>query len=116
MSNPTQALPLPKTAPPLRIDESGVVRIGQSRVTLDLVIQQYDNGMSAEDIVRAYDSLQLADVHAVISYYLRHHAEVQEYLLRRLQEAQALRAKIEAEHPPVTRKELVKRRNVPEKN
>ncbi len=63
------------------------------------VVEQYDNGISPEDMVRAYDTLELADVHAVIAYYLRHRDDVAAYLKRRAQEAETLRAKIEAERP-----------------
>lgn len=66
--------------------------------------------MTPEDMVRAYDTLVLADVHAAIAYCLRHRDEVQAYLKGRAEEADALRAKIEAERPPVSREELLARR------
>lgn len=103
-------LPLHSEFPPLREDEFGNIRIGKSRVCLDLVVEQYENGMTPEDMVRAYDSLVLADVHAVIAYYLRHRDEVGSYLKRRTEEAQALRGKIEAALPSVSRDELLARR------
>jgi uncharacterized protein (DUF433 family) len=99
---------------PLRIEESGAIRIGSSRVTLDLVVEQYENGMTPEDMVRAYDTLALADVHAAIAYYLRHREEVRAYLKQREEEAAALRAKIEAERPPISREELLARRTATE--
>ncbi len=102
--------------PPLRVDEGSAIRVGSSRVSLDLVVEQYENGMAAEDIVRAYDTLRLADVYAVIAYYLRHRDEVSAYLKRRSDEAQALRSKIEAERPRVGRDELLARRNVKEQD
>jgi uncharacterized protein (DUF433 family) len=71
---------LDSSPPPLRVDPGGVVRIGTSRISLDLVVEQYDNGMSPEDIVRAYDTLALADVYAVIAYYLRNKVGVRDYL------------------------------------
>ena len=83
--------------------------MGESRVSLDLVVEQYEKGMSAEDIVRAYDSLGLADVHDVIGYYLRHREEVQAYLKRRSEEAAILRSKIEKERPRIAREELLAR-------
>jgi uncharacterized protein (DUF433 family) len=108
-------IPLNAEPPPLRVDESGAVRIGKSRISLDLIVEQYENGMSPEDLVRAYDTLDLADVHAVISYYLRHKDAVRTYLKRREEEAAALRAKIEVERPRITREELMARRAAMEK-
>jgi len=99
----------------LRADEGGAVRVGKSRVTLDLVVEQYENGMTPENLVRAYDTLDLGDVRAVIAYYLRHPEEVRAYLRRREEEARALRAKIEAERPRVSREELLARRSAGEK-
>ncbi len=101
--------------PPLRVDEGGAVRVGKSRVSLDLIVEQYENGMTPEDMVRAYDTLLLADAHAVIAYYLRHREEVRAYLKRRAEEAAALRAAIEAERPRVSREELLARRSAREK-
>src|SRR5262249_48381981 len=101
--------------PPLRVDEGDAIRVGKSRISLDLVIEQYENGMTPEDMVRAYDTLELADVHAAIAYYLRHRDEVRAYLNRRKEEAETLRAKIEAERPRISREELLTRRQVKEK-
>jgi len=97
------------------MDEAGAVRVGSSRITIDLIVEQYENGMSPEDMVRAYDALVLADVYAAIAYYLRHREEVQAYLKRRQEEADALRAKIEAGHSRVTRGELLARGSAREK-
>ena len=109
MASSTNGLPLHAEAPPLRLDAGGVVRVGNSRISLDFVIEQYDNGMMPEDMVRAYDTLVLADLYAVIAYYLRHRDEVRVYLKRREEEAQALRAKIEAERPRISIEGLPRR-------
>jgi uncharacterized protein (DUF433 family) len=113
---PAESLPLHPEPLPLRVDEGGAVRVGTSRVSLDLIVEQYENGVAPEDMVRAYDTLVLADVHAVIAYYLRHRDEVRAYLKRRAEEAEALRAKIESEHPRVSREELLARRTAREQN
>jgi uncharacterized protein (DUF433 family) len=73
-------LTFPPELVPLRIDEGGVVRVGNSRVNLDLIIQQYSSGMNPEVIVRDYDSLALADVYSTIAYFMRHSHVVQVYL------------------------------------
>jgi uncharacterized protein (DUF433 family) len=99
---------------PLRLAEGGVWRVGNSRISLDLIVEQYENGMTPEEIVRAYDTLGLADVHATIDYYRRYPDEVRAYLRRREEEAETLRAKIEAERPRVSREELLARRSARE--
>ena len=115
MSSFPNGLPRHAELPPLREDAGGVVRIGKSRISLDLIIEQYENGMMPEDMVRAYDTLVLADLHAVIAYYLRYRDKVDIYLKRREQEAQALRAKLEAEHPRVSGEGLLARRGAGER-
>jgi uncharacterized protein (DUF433 family) len=115
MTKPTNGLPLHADFPPLRVDEGGAVRVGKSRVSLDLVVEQYENGMTPEDMVRAYDSLELADVYTIVGYYLRHREEVQSYLKQRAEEAEILRVKIESERPRVSRDELLARRSAREK-
>ena len=115
MTGQANGLPLYAEVPPLRVDDGGAVRVGQSRVSFDLVVEQYENGMTPEDMVRAYDTLLLADVHSVIAYYLRHRDEVRAYLKRRTEEAEALRAKLEAERPRVSGEELLARRSARDK-
>src|SRR5436190_9442743 len=115
MTNLATGLSLHAESLPLREDEGGAVRVGKSRLSLDLVVGQYENGMTPEDLVRAYDTLDLADVHAVIAYYLRHREEVRAYLKRREADATVLRAKIEAERPRISREELLARRGAGEK-
>ena len=110
------SLPLHAERPPLRIDEGDVVRVSGTRITLDLVIDQYESGMTPEDMVRACDSLELADVYAVIGWYVRHKGEVADYLKQRAEQAEALRAKIESERPRVSRNELLARRAAREKD
>ena len=99
-------LPLPAEFPPLHADASGVVHVGNSRITLDLVVEQYENGMAPEDIVRAYDTLTLADVHGAIAYYLRHRYDVQSYMKRREEQARSLKAMVEARQASPSREEL----------
>jgi uncharacterized protein (DUF433 family) len=108
-------LPLDAAPPPLRVDDGGAVRVGKSRITLALVVEEYESGMTPEDMTRAYDTLALADVYAVIAYYLSHREAVREYMKCRDEKAQALRAKIEAEHPRISRDELLARRSAQEK-
>ena len=104
-------LPVDVDRPALRVDSGGGLRVGNSRISLDLVVGQYESGMTPEEMVRAYDTLSLPDVYAAIAYYLRHRDEVQAYLQRRQEEADVLKVKFEGEYPPVSRKELLARRS-----
>jgi uncharacterized protein (DUF433 family) len=109
MSAAIQAISIQPDSVPLRIDEMGTIRIGGSRITLDLIVEQYGNGMTPEDMVRVYDTLLLPDVYGAIAYYLRHQGELDAYLQHRQEEANSLRAKVETSHPPISREELVAR-------
>lgn len=85
-------------APPLFEDATGALRVGQSRVLLELVIRAFQDGAPPETIVQRYNTLALSDVYAVIAYYLRHRAEIEAYLAEREQLAEATRQRLEEQH------------------
>ncbi len=74
-------------APPLREDNSGALRVGETRVLLELVIRAFQDGATPEAIAQRYDTLVLSDVYAVVAYYLRHRADVEAYMAAREQQA-----------------------------
>ena len=67
---------------PLRTDQDGVLRIGETRVTLRSVIHAFLQGHTAEEIASHYPALRLAEVYMVIAYYLNDEAVVKEYLAK----------------------------------
>jgi uncharacterized protein (DUF433 family) len=85
------------TPPPLRLDDSGTLRVGQTRVTLDVLLAAHASGLTPEKIVLAFDTLDLADVYSAIGYCLRNREAVQSYLEKRERQAEELRRKIEAQ-------------------
>jgi uncharacterized protein (DUF433 family) len=91
MSVILEAIPVP-----LRDDGHGGLRVGQTRVSLESVWQVHQQGASAAEIVRAFDTLQLADVHAVLAWALRHSDLVDAYMKRRNEEAAQVRRELEA--------------------
>ena len=98
---------------PLRVDD-GVVRVADTRVTLDTVVSAYLDGASAEEMVDRYPSLSLAAVYGVISYYLHHRPQVDAYLREREQQAVAIRRENEARFDPRgVRERLLARRSPP---
>lgn len=96
---------------PLSADQDGVMRVGNTRVTLDTVVEAFREGATAEEISQQYPSLRLADVYAVIGYYLRHQTEVEDYLRRRQRRAADARQTSEASFDPAgVRERLLARR------
>jgi uncharacterized protein (DUF433 family) len=81
---------------PLKTDADGVVRVDGTRVTLDTIVQAFEEGATAEEIVQQYSSVNLADVYAVIAYYLQRRDQVQEYLREGQQQAQQIREENQA--------------------
>lgn len=81
---------------PLRIDDSGAIRVGGTRVTLDTVVEAFVSGATAEQIVQDFSVLCLADVYAAIGFYLRHRSDVDAYLAERRQRGRHIRETIEA--------------------
>lgn len=84
-------------APPLREDATGAIRLGNSRVLLEIVVRAFQDGATPETIVQRYYTLALPDVYTVLAYYLRHPSEVEKYLARREQKTEEVRQRIESQ-------------------
>ncbi len=93
---------LTQEAPPLQRDDTGALRVGSSRVLLELVIQAFEDGATAEMIVQQYPTTTLADVYSAIGYYLRHRPEIDAYLADRERQALTIRQRIEAHQGDLT--------------
>jgi uncharacterized protein (DUF433 family) len=97
LENSTVSFPVQSEAPPLREDASGALRVGGSRVLLELVIEAFQDGATPEAIIQRFSTLALPDVYTVIAYYLRHRSEIEEYLACREQKADEARMRIESQ-------------------
>jgi len=82
---------------PLTTTEFGTIRVGNSRVSLDSVVYHYEQGATAERIAESFPSLDLAEIYAVIAYYLANRKSVEEYLRQQEAEADALQQQIESD-------------------
>jgi uncharacterized protein (DUF433 family) len=71
---------------PLVADARGVLRVTGTNVTLDAVVKAYRVAGTPEVIAQQFPSLQLADIYAVLTFYLRHQEEVDTYLQHRKEE------------------------------
>jgi uncharacterized protein (DUF433 family) len=85
---------------PLLVGADEVVLVSGTHVTLDTLVAAFNEGATAEEIVQQYPSLLLADVYAVIGYYLRRRLEVEEYLNRRQRQAEETRQSNAARFDP----------------
>ncbi|MCY7322872.1 MAG: DUF433 domain-containing protein [Phormidesmis sp. CAN_BIN36] len=93
------SLVLEHETPPLREDETGAIRVGNSRVLLEIVIRSFQDGASPESIVHQYSTLSLSDVYTTIGYYLRHRDVVETYLNQREQLADSVEQQLSRDQP-----------------
>jgi uncharacterized protein (DUF433 family) len=100
METQTATLSVTTEAIPLQMDVDGVVRVGNTRVTLDTIVMAFMEGATAEEIAQQYPSVFLADVYYTIGYYLRRQAEVEAYLNRRRRQAERVRWQNESRFDP----------------
>ena len=94
------SLAIKHDAIPLTTTGDGVVVVTGTRVSLDLIIAAFTSGATAEEIAQQYPIVQLADVYAVITYYLRHRHDVDAYIEHRRQQGEQVRAENERRFDP----------------
>ena len=92
-------MPIQPIAVPLFKDGQGGLRVTGTRVLLERLVHAFEEGATPEEIVQNYDTLPLGDVYAVLTWYLHHRPEVEDYLRQREEEAIAIRRAIEAKQP-----------------
>jgi uncharacterized protein (DUF433 family) len=95
---------------PLRLDDQGTIRVGQSRVTLDTVIGAFRQGTNPEEIARQFPAVTLAEVYGAIAYHLQHQAEVDSYLQARAEAAAPLLQELADQSNPVGLRERLRSR------
>lgn len=88
------------TTVPLTTDESGVMRVAGTRVSLDSVLYAFNEGATPEEIVQDFPTLDLAAVYAVVGYYLQNRAEVEQYIEQRKMQREESEREIEARFNP----------------
>lgn len=81
-------------------DADGVIRVADTRVPLETLVEAFQQGATAEEIVQQYPSVSLADVYSIIGYYLHHRFELDAYLARRRQERERVRLANEQRFDP----------------
>jgi uncharacterized protein (DUF433 family) len=92
--------------PPLQPGPDGAIRVGNSRITLDVIVEAFEQGLPLDEIASEYDVLERADVYSAIAFYLRHKSEVQAYLNQRRQFADDLEQHLQAAGLTPTQSEI----------
>lgn len=97
----------------IEIDEKGVAWIsGANTKVVEVVLDKMAHNSSPEEMHEQYPHLSLAQIHAALSYYYEHQAEVDADIERRDREVETLRAQ---QRNPFTRQELEQRLRAREK-
>lgn len=84
---------VPVTPTHIWLDDRGVAWIDDTNVKVIELAMDYRTGSTnPADVVREYEGLKLAQVHAAFAYYLDHQAEFDAEIERQAQEYELLRA------------------------
>jgi len=83
---------------PLNVWEDGTIRVKNTRLLIDMIVNAHKRGECPEEIYEAFPSKDytVADIYAVIAYYLTHKSKIEKYLAKREKEAENIWGKIEA--------------------
>ena len=73
---------------PLTMDATGTIHVTGSRVTLDTLVHGFKKGESPEHLASSFPTVSLAQLYAILAYYLDHRDAVVEYLRQRAVEAE----------------------------
>ena len=104
-------LQIPDQKVPLVADEEGVLHVAGTRVTLECVAEMFEGGASPEEIADEYDSLELADVYAVVTYFLRSPSEVKTYLSEQTEISTSAAKRADDLFPRGLREKLIRARD-----
>ena len=89
----------PQLETPIGWMANGAARVKGTRVPVELVLWSYKQGMRPEEIVDCYPTLQLADVYALVAYYLRNAEEMEAYLRETEEASEQAYAEWQANNP-----------------
>ena len=86
---------------PLTTSPEGVIHVTGTRVPLETVVRAFHQGATSEEIAQDFPTVTLAQVYAVLAFYLSHRQEVDAYVAERAAFSDAARAAHEARFNPV---------------
>ena len=59
--------------------DDGSIRVGDTRVLMELVVSAFNEGRTPEEIVISYPTLKLAEAYNAIAYYLENRDQIDAY-------------------------------------
>lgn len=80
-------------------ERQGEFYVGDSRVTVSVVIARWHQGHSPEEIQESFPSCALVEIYGTITYYLEHQAELDAHFAAIRREGEAVQAAAEAANP-----------------
>lgn len=102
---------------PFRQIPDGTIRIGDTLISLETILDSYLCGQGPEEIHSGFPFIDLADIHAIIAFYLKNRETVDRYLAeqeadsqRILRELAEMRANAEKREPLNVQQEPAARR------
>ncbi len=81
---------------PLTVWKDGSIRVKGSRLLVDIIINSHQCGECPEHISESFPAVSVAEVYAIIAYYLTHKAKFEKYLAKREKEAEEIKKRIES--------------------
>lgn len=83
---------------PLFLSKDGTIRVKGTRLPVDRIIYLHNQGEIPESIFESFpsDAYSIADIYAIIAYYLSNKEKFDKYLAEREKEAQRIREEIES--------------------
>lgn len=83
---------------PLILSKDGTIRIKGTRLPVDRIIYLHNQGEIPESIFDSFpsDAYTIADIYAIIAYYLSNKEKFDKYLAKREKEAERIRKEIES--------------------
>jgi uncharacterized protein (DUF433 family) len=90
---------------PLTLWEDGTIRVTGTRLLLDMIINAHKQGDIPEIIAESFPSVSVAEVYAIIAYYLNNKEKIEKYLAEQEKEAEEIKKKLES-IPGYTEKQL----------
>jgi uncharacterized protein (DUF433 family) len=82
---------------PLTQWDDGTIRVTGTRVTLDVIVNQFKLGATAEQIHDSFPAASLKDVYGAIYYYLEHTEAVEAYMCEQQKAAAETRQWVESQ-------------------